>query len=306
MNAAAHRFCSVESVEAGDPLAGTATHPASNLLISWPRPKWSRSLRIARDMGDDLAERIDRLAAGGRRVNLIDQRGRPAFLHRLYLLPEGRWFDVPRNDLNAFLEDLESGKDLAPWSGRQMTRPLVLCCTHGRKDKCCAKFGYTTYQELASTVANRKLPFEVWESSHLGGCRLAASVMVFPAMRKYGRVAPEQVLPLLQQEANGMPYLPCYRGQSLLTPAQQCAEIAALEWLEARNINARLSVMAESEGGEDDGVTVQVQWRAGDASGVLVARCGTTEVMRVDTCADLDEGPTTSVCWVVNDIRPLR
>lgn len=305
MNAAAHRFCSVESVQAGDPLAGTATHAASNLLISWPRPKWSRSLRVARDMDDDLAERIHRLAANGRRVNLIDQRGRPASSHRLYLLPEGRCFDVSRDELNAFLDDLEFGNDLTGWAGGAMTEPLVLCCTHGRKDKCCAKFGYAAYQELASTVADRKLSFEVWESSHLGGCRLAASVMVFPAMRKYGRVAPEQVLPLLQHEADGVPYLPCYRGQSLLTPAQQCAEISALEWLQARNVSARLSVMAESGGGEGIDVTVQVHWRADDASGVLVAQCGTTEVMRVDTCADLDEGPTASVCWVVKDIRPL-
>lgn len=305
MNAAAHRFCSVESVQAGDPLAGTATHAASNLLISWPRPKWSRSLRIARDMDDDLTGRIDRLAASGRRVNLIDQRGRPPSSHRLYLLPEGRCFDVSRNDLNAFLEDLESGNDLAGWAASAMTERLVLCCTHGRKDKCCAKFGYSTYQKLASTVADRKLPFEVWESSHLGGCRLAASMMVFPAMRKYGRVAPEQVLPLLQHEADGLPYLPCYRGQSLLTPAQQCAEIASLEWLEARKITARLSVMAESDDSEGSDVAVQVRWRADDVSGVLVAQCGTTEVMRVDTCADLDEGPTASVCWVVKDIRPL-
>lgn len=305
MNAAAHRFCAVESVQAGDPLAGTATHALSNLLISWPRPKWSRSLRIARDMDDELAERVNRLAAKGRRVNLIDQRGRPASSHRLFLLPEGRCFDVARTDLNAFLDDLEAGKDLAGWAGTAITAPLVLCCTHGRKDKCCAKFGYTAYQSLASAVAEHALPFEVWESSHLGGCRLAASMMVFPAMRKYGRVAPEQVLPLLQHEADGLPYLPCYRGQSLLTPAQQCAEISALEWLAVRNISARLAVMAESEGSEGRDVAVQIHWRADDASGVLVVQCGTTEVMRVDTCADLEEGPTASVCWVAKNIRPL-
>lgn len=301
----AHRFCTVESVQAGDPLAGTATHAARNLLISWPRPKWSRSLRIAQDMDDDLAERINRLAANGRRVNLIDRRGRPASNHRIYLLPEGRCLDVARSDLDAFLAALEAGDQLAAWSGVPMVNSLVLCCTHGRKDKCCAKFGYATYQELAGTVEDRNLPFEVWESSHLGGCRLAASVMVFPSMRKYGRVAPEQVLPLLQHEAEDIPYLPCYRGQSLLTPVQQCAEVSALEWLEAHQISASLSVMAEFDCGDGKNVTVQVNWSADDASGRLVAQCGTTEVMRVDTCADLDEGPTASVCWVVKDIRPL-
>ena len=305
MSASAHRFCAVDSIEAGDPLAGTATHAESNLLISWPRPKWSRSLRIARDMDDDLASRINRLAASGRRVNLIHQRGRPALSHRLYLLPEGRSFDVERCDLPAFLDALASGNDLSGWAGTAMTDSLVLCCTHGRKDKCCAKFGYATYQELARTVADRDLPFEVWESSHLGGCRLAASIMVFPSMRKYGRVAPEQVLPFLQHEADGLPYLPCYRGQSLLTPAQQCAEISALEWLSDRNICAALSVGPEASCDDSKEVVVQVDWASNDDSGALTARCGTMEVVRVDTCADLDEGPTASLCWVVKNIRPL-
>ena len=71
MSATARRFCTVDSIEAGDPLAGTATHAASNLLISWPRPKWSRSLRIARDMEDDLAARITRVEDNGGRVNVI-------------------------------------------------------------------------------------------------------------------------------------------------------------------------------------------------------------------------------------------
>ena len=238
-------------------------------------------------------------------MNLIHQRGRPALRHRLYLLPEGRSFDVERRDLPAFLEALESGNDLSGWAGTAMTASLVLCCTHGREDKCCAKFGYATYQELARTVADRDLPFEVWESSHLGGCRLAASIMVFPSMRKYGRVAPEQVLPFLQHEADGLPYLPCYRGQSLLTPAQQCAEISALEWLSDRNICAALSVGPEASCDDSKEVVVQVDWASNDDSGALTARCGTMEVVRVDTCADLDEGPTASLCWVVKNIRPL-
>lgn len=306
MSTAAHRFCTVESVKAGDPLAGTATHAARNLLISWPRPKWSRSLRVARDMDDDLAESIHRLAANGRRVNLIDRRGRSPSVHRVYLLPEGLSFDIDRTDLQGFLEALESGGDLSAWAGVTMIKSLVLCCTHGRKDKCCAKFGFAAYQALAGTVETQKLPFDVWESSHLGGCRLAASVMIFPSMRKYGRVAPEQVLPLLEHEADGVPYLPCYRGQSLLTAAQQCAEISALEWLQARKIRARLSVMsASSAGNDEEPVNVRISWVADDDCGILVARCGTKEVIRVDTCADLDEGATASACWVVEDIRPL-
>ncbi|AZT82206.1 sucrase ferredoxin [Marinobacter sp. NP-4(2019)] len=305
MSASDHQFCSIESLRAGDPLAGTGTHVASNLLISWPRPKWSRSLRLAVDMDEELSQQIERLAAGGRRVNLIDRRGWSACSHRIYQLPEGRYFDVDRSDLVAFLAAVESGSDLASWSGTPMKQSLVLCCTHGKKDKCCAKFGYAAYRELAATVNDRDLPFEVWESSHLGGCRLSASVMVFPAMRKYGRVAPEHVLPLLEHEAEGVPYLPCYRGHSQLSQPQQCAEIAALEWLSERRITARLTVETKPDSGKGEAETVRVDWMAADAAGALIVECGTTEVMRVDTCADLDEGPTPSLCWKVNNIRPL-
>ena len=105
-------------------------------------------------------------------------------------------------------------------------------------------------------------------------------------------------------EANGLPYLTCYRGQSLLTPAQQCAEISALEWLADRNTRAELSVGPEAACDDSKEVTVQVGWASNDDAGTLVARCGTMEVVRVDTCADLEEGPTASVCWMVKDIRP--
>lgn len=72
-----------------------------------------------------------------------------------------------------------------------MRRSLVLCCTHGRHDRCCAKFGFAAYKALVAAAERRwRDRFSVWEVTHLGGCRLAASVMLFPEMRKYGRLAP--------------------------------------------------------------------------------------------------------------------
>lgn len=112
-----------------------------------------------------------------------------ADLHRVYLFPEAQSFDIPRHQLGEFLTAVAADGDLSGWNSSAVTTPLMLCCTHGKKDKCCAKFGYATYRELARTARQEALPVEIWESSHLGGCRLAASVMVFPAMRKYGRVA---------------------------------------------------------------------------------------------------------------------
>lgn len=91
--------------------------------------------------------------------------------HQVFLMPERRRFLIARHHLENFLSALQTGNSLAEWEQPPLEKDLLLCCTHGTKDKCCAKYGYQTYKALAQTVADHQLPFEVWESSHLGGCR---------------------------------------------------------------------------------------------------------------------------------------
>ena len=291
------RFCAEDSARLGDPLAGTGTHAERNLLLGWPRPKWQRSLRQAGDMPESVRTRLEDLAAGGRRVNLIHRRGRPDRLHRVFLMPEREAFDVRREDLSAFLQAFAAGEDLQRWHIGRVERELVLCCTHGRKDKCCAKFGYRTYRAIADTVHEQGLPFDVWESTHLGGCRLAASVILLPTLRKYGRVTNEHVAPLLQSEARGQPYLPCYRGDSRLSPVQQCAQVAALMWLHARGIEAQLTVGQAADHTDEGQRLLRVAWRSGETQGRLRIACRASELVRHDTCADYETGAQASTVW---------
>lgn len=303
------RFCAIESRKAGDPLPGTGNHPECNLLISWPRKNWSRSLRIASDMETSLTVRIEELVAGGRRVNLIHRRQWPERHHRLYLFPENLWLDVDRDALPEVVAALANRQPLTSWSPSSLTRSLILCCTHGKKDKCCAKFGYRTYQALAREARKHPEKFDVWESSHLGGCRLAASMMVFPALRKYGRISDRDVAPLLARESTGRPYLPCYRGCGTLTPAEQCAEIAVLEWLEGKGLRGEAVTIDRDFGRArpqtDGSVWVSVRWSAdGGCQGYMDVWCETRVIDRVDTCADLDEGPSASECWFASRLIP--
>lgn len=60
---------------------------------------------------------------------------------------------------------------------------LLLVCTHGRKDWCCALRG----RPLAQAVAAHE-PDGTWECSHLGGCRFAANLLALPGGHAYGRV----------------------------------------------------------------------------------------------------------------------
>lgn len=300
------RFCARESATLGDPLAGSAAHAERNLLLSWPRAKWRRSLRQASDMPEAVSARLEAIAESGRRVNLIHRRDQSPDRHRLYLMPENRRYEVPRDALPAFLAALQADAPLTRWEISPPEAPLVLCCTHGKKDKCCAKFGYAAYKALAEAVADRGLPFEVWESTHLGGCRLAASAVVFPALRKYGRIDHPDVLPLLESEMADRPYLPCYRGDSRLSPAAQCAQVAALEWLAFRGLKADDLQVAALPDPEATHCRLIVDWRAAETHGRLAVSCTRRTVERFDTCADLDAGTSQpSRVWEVADISLL-
>lgn len=297
------RFCAQESLALGDPLAGSAAHAERNLLLSWPRAKWRRSLRQASDMSEKVMTQLEAIAETGRRVNLIHRRTQPGERHCLYLMPENRRFEMARDELPTFLAALQRGAPLTEWEIDPPAGPLLLCCTHGKKDKCCAKFGYAAYRALNAAVAERELPFEVWESTHLGGCRLAASAVVFPALRKYGRIGDEDVLPLLESELEDRPYLPCYRGDSRLSSIQQCAQVAALEWLASRGIHADVSVTQPHHGQGEDPGWLEVHWHSESDTGRLAVRCETKMLRRYDTCADLAAGPpAASQVWVSTQV----
>lgn len=297
-----HRFCADLSREQHDPLAGSAAHFERNLLISWPRNKWTRNLRHANDMPDSLAKTLDAIAADGRRVNLIHRREQADESHQVLLMPERRRFVVPREALETFLAAWQSGAPLTAWEGARVDHDLLLCCTHGKKDKCCAKYGYQTYKQLAQVVAAHELPFDVWESSHLGGCRFAASLILLSPVRKYGRITPQQALPFLQAEAQGRRFLPGYRGDSQLTPAQQCAQLAALTFLEQRYPTANLTLQDDT--GNEHRRRILWRWEQDGAHGRLQTVCETATILRVDMCSDLDDGPTESLVWHASEISP--
>ena len=296
-------FCAVESEKAGDSLAGTGAHAQENLLISWPSRKWMRSLRRATDMSESVVNGIEAIVDSGRRVNLIHREQQLAEQHRVYLMPENVQIDLMRDQLPDFLDALNCGASLEAWFPTPNPSPLVLCCTHGKKDKCCAKFGHATFKSLVQAEGEGSYNFDVWQSSHLGGCRLAASVMVFPANRKYGRIAPDEVMPFLEAESENRVYLPCYRGNPMLEPAGQCAEIAALQWLSDQELVAHVRVGPALHDASGKTVVADVQWEAGTSAGLLRVQCAATAVLRYDTCADITpDGPTESTVWIAKGI----
>jgi hypothetical protein len=97
-------------------------------------------------------------------------------------------------------------------------RPLYLVCTHGKRDKCCAKFGYPLYKSLSS------LSPSVWQCSHVGGDRFAANLVCFPHGLFYAHVTEESGRLCLEEYEAGRLVLDKYRGRACYQYPVQAAE----------------------------------------------------------------------------------
>ena len=111
---------------------------------------------------------------------------------------------------------------------------LVLVCTNGRHDQCCANRGRPVVRFLReSSWVDR-----VWECSHIGGDRFAANLVVLPDSLYFGRVEPESAVRLLQALELGRVDLSCYRGRTSLTLAEQAVEHFVRRELEIDGVDA--------------------------------------------------------------------
>lgn len=157
-------------------------------------------------------------------------------------------FDLPHYEalLEINLPDLLANP--AVYSGRQLTDPLLLICTHGKRDKCCAKFGLPLYQAFHPTA-----PEQVWQCSHTGGHRYAATALVFPSGVGYGFLTLPSLTQLWQETLSGRVHLSHYRGRACFPPAVQAAEYfirrhtellewSALRWLHAHQMGQQWQV----------------------------------------------------------------
>jgi hypothetical protein len=97
--------------------------------------------------------------------------------------------------------------------------PLYLVCTHGRRDKCCAKFGYPLYKSL-----RREAGDAVWQSSHVGGDRFAANLVCFPHGLFYAHVTEETGRTIIDEYRRRRLVLDKYRGRACYSHPAQAAE----------------------------------------------------------------------------------
>lgn len=242
--------CSALSLLVGEPLAGTAVAETDLWVVLEQPQAWGPKGVEDSGLPAPLAERLrlfgERYPRA--RVQLIRRPERGRAGERLLFLGRAepaalRLHRVRLPDLGAL-----DAVDLDAWAGgapptdaETISEPLYLVCVHGKRDRCCAQRGMPVFNALERVAGAR-----VWQTTHLGGHRFAATLLVLPDGICYGRVQPEEAGPLAAAHARGQIYdLARVRGRCAYPSAAQAAEVALRAQLGELTLGALRLVTAE-------------------------------------------------------------
>jgi hypothetical protein len=211
--------CATRAQARGDHMLGTAFPAGRLLLVEEPHPWGFDGLRASRfDAATALALEA-RGRAEGVRVQAIRRPGRsPQPTRRRWAIADVR-AEEPVLRWGEFTDDAELLElPLDGSHGEPDPSPVYLVCTHGRHDPCCAARGRPVAAALAAVR-----PGQVWQVSHLGGCRFAPSVLVLPLGLMYGRVPPSAPGELVAAAEAGEVMTALLRGRIGHHPVAQAA-----------------------------------------------------------------------------------
>ncbi|MGA7689080.1 MAG: sucrase ferredoxin [Jiangellales bacterium] len=212
--------CSIAAAARGDSMVATAP-PAHRWLLIEHEGAWPANALEVFDppVARALAARASAMHA---RISLVRRPGR----HPREQAPlrwaladtrpgrEGiRWGVV---DQHHDLVDLDW--DVTPGEGE----PVAIVCAHSRHDVCCALRG----RPVAAAMSHH-WPGRVWECSHLGGDRFAATMVLLPHALCYGRVTEQAGARILTAFEAGRLVAEHLRGRSFFTRREQAAQALA-------------------------------------------------------------------------------
>lgn len=311
--------CTAASLEAHEPLAGTAPVATCYLIIEQPGP-WGREAlldsRFPRELGLQLLE-----LTNGTQVKIVLAR-HPDRLERDQAEGRNVWIahTAPghRGMRHGLLDSLEQLVDWdfaaiaqgsLPPIGHIQRRPLTFVCTHGSRDACCAMIGRPVYEAVLASVPaeDRSL---VWEVSHLGGHRFAPTILSLPGALVHGRLSAQEAIAMREEASQGRVQLHGFRGRSGYPAPLQVAGIAVrevagivetdgvdvLRVVNGRAMPAPLNIVfiddrMETEVRHDDGRTWRVTVQRTQLPGARGESCG--------------KSPEPIFTWAVTDLEQV-
>lgn len=264
-------FCAAASEACGEGLAGTAIERCRFMVcVSFSRA-WPRKILDGPQLPEStiaLLASLDRLEHVRvqylRHSEAVDSEGLSVLVADTRRGKMRRWQVSDYAALDAIDWSALDRQEL-PAGGVEVTGSAVLVCTHGKRDRCCAKWGGAFWRELMAR--HNHATVEIWQTSHLGGHRFAPTAVVLPWGFQYGRLSHDDAIGLLESAARGEVYrTDLLRGRIAWSAPEQVAEIEARVASEALAANAVMPVhvasVQEPQGGTAWEVTVNVDEHA--------------------------------------------
>ncbi|HSO68358.1 MAG TPA: sucrase ferredoxin [Arachnia sp.] len=228
--------CSVLWSAAGLPAWGTAARADFWVCLETPGPWGAKAATSARSLDPAVGARLEALIEEmGGRLLLIRRAARntvgddPLTVLVSGGFDEEGWltrFEV--DDAQALVEWLESWRQAGtPPPPDTVPEPVLLVCTHAKRDRCCALEGRPILEELEGELGSEPL----WECSHLGGHRFAPTALLLPTGQVLGRMGTGEALAAYRDAGVGLLWPGGERrdrGRSHLPPERQAAEAWAL------------------------------------------------------------------------------
>ena len=212
--------CAAESRLLQEPLAGTFKPADVFFLIeSHQREYGGWQSDIVKEVGrsGDFAPYIQHLLTVARAKILFIRRPRSEAKNFYIAMTSQPTPKIWHTSLSDYADLL--GLDLASLAaggvprlqGRDMDAidELYAVCTNGRHDPCCAAHGLPMYQAMADCAGTDK----VWQTTHIGGHRMAATLLAFPHGIAYGHLDLVHAAELAASHRAGNLLLDKYRGR---------------------------------------------------------------------------------------------
>ncbi len=217
--------CSQMSSQSGEHLYGTALEVKNWFLLEYSGV-WKRDALAQSALPEEVKDHLGGLLSSFEesRVQLIGgpgpSKGNFAFYYahssefspKLYKFEIEKYEDLLSIDLPELVETGEVEKFSCP-------ERLALVCTHGAHDGCCAVVGSGVYKELL-----KKEGISAWRTSHVGGHRFAANLVMLPEGIYYGRVNDGNLDDVISSHLRGEIFLDCYRGRSCFSQTSQVSD----------------------------------------------------------------------------------
>jgi len=248
-------LCSTFCRELHEPLPGTAVVATGWVVVEQPGP-WGAKAPTQSHLDPVFGGAIDEACKkADLRFGMIRSPGRHADAapraHQVYVastVPGRTWLlggcvDDPVELTSLDLDAVRRGdRDavIASCPGLSpATESVLLVCTNGKRDECCALLGRPIVTALSAVAPGR-----VWESNHLGGHRFAPTATLLPAGTMHGHLDLETAAAILIAADRGETVLTKLRGRTTWSKRGQVAEIAVRHLIGEVGLDS-LGVIAE-------------------------------------------------------------